>query len=175
MSLKTQQDFSARLFTDEELCRDFLIAPETVGLKNGLDKEDIDVLKDILPRQLKMFADSLVWKRLHEVGKLLPLTLKALEKNFAEEFRKFSKNFNPKSVKKHHEDAVNFAAYLIKNRSFEKNVIEIIKFEKIKLEFFVFRKRICWGFFSHDLYTKEEQRFGKLRLWLRIGQREIIV
>lgn len=175
MSLKAQQDFSARLFTDESLCRKFLSEPEKVGLESGLKKGDIEILTEVLPEQLKMFAESLFWKRLHEVEKLLPLTLEILETSFTDEFCKFSNTYNPKSVKKHHEDAVNFAAYLIKNKSIKQREVEIIKLEQIKLEFFVFRKRFCFGFFNYDLDTKQRRTFGKLRLWLRIGRREIIV
>lgn len=175
MSLKAQQNFSARLFTDESLCRNFLSEPEKVGIENGLTKEDIAIITEVLPEQLKMFAESLFWKRLHEVEKLLPLTLALPETSFTDEFRKFSKTFNPKSVKKHHEDAVNFADFLLKKKSFEKRETEIIKFEKIKLEFFVFRKRFRFGIFQYDLDTKQKRTFGKLRLWLRIGRREIIL
>ena len=82
MSLQKQQDFLARLFTDESLRQNFLSEPKKIGLENGLADTDIAELQTVLPEQLTFFADSLYWKRLREVEKFLPLTKKILGEIF---------------------------------------------------------------------------------------------
>ena len=49
MSLQNQQDFLARIFTDENLRLNFLSAPEKIGAENNLSAAEIEDLQTILP------------------------------------------------------------------------------------------------------------------------------
>ncbi len=179
MSLQQQQDFLARLFTDENLRQNFLSEPEKIGAENNLSESEIEDLKTVLPEQLNFFADSLYWKRLREVEKFLPLTRKVLGEDFAKLFREFSQNFNPQSVKKHLEDAFEFCKFLQKQSisEFAKNAA---KYERAKLEFFGYGKRfvVCKLDFDVGKFSREdaktqsgiqEKKRKNLTIWLKIG------
>jgi hypothetical protein len=180
MSLQKQQDFLARLFTDEDLRQNFLSEPEKIGAKNGLSETEIDDLKTVLPEQLNFFADSLYWKRLREVEKLLPLTQKVLGEDFDNLFREFSQNFNPQSVKKHLEDAFEFCELLQKQNISElsKNAA---KYEQAKLEFFGYGKQFIFCKLDFDVkkFSREDaktqsatqEKKRKIAVWIRFGKK----
>lgn len=111
MSLLQQQNFLARLYTDEKLRRDFLSEPEKTGRENNLNECEIADLKAVLPDEMSFFADSLFWKRLREAERFLPLTKDFLGENFTKLSKIFSQNFNPQSIKKHLEDAFEFCGF----------------------------------------------------------------
>lgn len=172
MSLLDVQNFLARIYTDENLRRKFLSAPEIIGKANNLNETEIAELAEVFPEELNSFAESLFYKRLREVEKILPLTKNVLGKNFEKHFRAFTDSFLPSSIKKHLEDAVEFCSYLQKNKSasdIEKNTA---KFEQAKLEFFGFEKRLVIKIFDYDVKTNQKRRH--ISVWLRIGKRNII-
>ena len=184
MSLLETQNFLARLYTDEDLRLAFLSEPEKIGAENNLTEKEIAELAAILPDELNFFADSLVWKRLREVEKFLPLTRKLLDKKFEVYFRKFSQNFNPKSVKKHLEDAIEFGSFLQKQKIEPDWVTDLAKFERARLIFnshvknFVVErfqyniKEILREFSSKGGYTQSNfQRRKTFAVWLRIGRK----
>lgn len=151
MSLQKQQDFLARLFTDEGLRQNFLSEPEKIGAENGLNETETEDLKAVLPEELGFFADSLFWKRLREVEKLLPLTKKVLQEDFKKLFRQFSQNFNPQTVKKHFEDALEFSKFL-QNQLLEPHwVKDLAKFEHSRLTFNSDTKKFVFARFNHDI------------------------
>lgn len=178
MSLQKQQDFLARLFTDESLRRNFLKDAAKVGAENGLQNAEIEDLKAVLPEEIAFFAESLYWKRLREAEKFLPLTKNCLQDNFADLFREFSQNYNPQTVKKHLEDAIEFCKFL-QNTGKESNAAlkNIAKFEQTKLEFFGYGKKFAFCFLNFDVAkiaeTLEPQPKKKRRVavWLKIGGR----
>lgn len=173
MSLLEQQNFMARLFTDEDLRREFLKKPENTAQKNNLDENDIAQLKEILPTELNFFAGSLFHKRLHEVEKLLPLTQESLEKEFQNYFREFSKDFQPKTVKKHLEDAIEFADFLSK-KTFEKDWLkDLIIYEQARLKFNGYHKRFILKSFKFNVREFKNENPLKRKtfaVWLRIGK-----
>ncbi len=180
MSLQKQQDFLARLFTDEGLRQNFLSEPAKIGAENGLSEVETADLQAVLPEEIGFFADSLFWKRLHEVEKFLPLTKKVLKEYFTKNFREFSRNFNPQTVKKHFEDALEFCKFLRKQ-----NISELAKnaakFEQSKLEFFGGGKRfvVCkLDFDIREIYDREQttanlklEKKTKVALWLKLGKK----
>ena len=180
MSLLEQQNFLARLYTDEKLRSEFLSAPEKIGLENDLEKEEIADLIAVVPEELAFFSDSLVWKRLREVEKFLPLTKEFAGEEFAKLFKEFSENYNPQSVKKHLEDAFEFCAFLDENESVSLFLRDIARFEQAKLEFFGYGKRFVIRKFNVDLreisskgvtaqsYFPKRKTFA---VWLRIGNK----
>lgn len=184
MSLFEQQNFLARLYTDENLRRSFLSEPEKTGAENDLNEKEIVELSQIIPDEINFFADSLVWKRLREVEKFLPLTKKVLGENFANHFREFSKNFNPKTIKKHLEDAIKFCSFLQKQTIKPVWASDLIGFEQARLIFNSNEKNFVARKFDFDIReilnyvsrkdAKTPSDFPKRRtfaVWLRIGNR----
>lgn len=172
MSLLNVQNFLARIYTDENLRREFLSAPEKVGQENALNAKEISEIVEIFPDEINAFAESLFWKRRREVEKLLPLTRRHLSAEFKSLFRAFAPTFNSQSVKKHLEDALNFGDYLQTKESVSDLVKNAVKFECARLEFYVLNKNIVVRFFNFDVQTTAKKRHFKI--WLRIGKREVI-
>ena len=184
MSLQEQQNFLARLFTDESLRHNFLLNPEIIGTENSLSENDISQLKAILPEQLNFFADGLFHKRVQEVEKFLPLTFKVLNLTFVKFFREFSQTFTPKTVKKHLEDAVEFVNYL-KQQNLESDWIkDLAKYEQSRLVFNGYGKRFVFKKFNFDIRkildevsrqgATGQSEFAKrstIAIWVRIGKK----
>lgn len=181
MSLLEQQNFLARLYTDENLRRAFLCEPEKIGKENNLDEKEIADLAAIVPEELNFFADSLFWKRLREVEKMLPLTRKFLAEKFEKYFREFSQNYQPNSVKKHLEDAVEFVNYINRREKEDIWLKDLARFEQAKLEFNGYGRNFIFRVFDFDvkeiqLKGAEAQSFELKKkktfaLWLRIGKK----
>ncbi len=181
MSLLNVQNFLARLYTDENLRRDFLSASERIGRENNLTEKEIAELAAIFPEELKLFADSLVWKRLREVEKLLPLTRNILGKDFERFFRQFASRFTPASIKKHLEDAIAFADFLQTEEVEPFWVRDAAKFEQTKLEFNNFGKRFVYEIFDCDIKefirqnanapAGEIRKKKTLAIWIRFGNK----
>jgi hypothetical protein len=145
-----------------------------------LSKAEIEDLAAVLPEELNFFADSLFWKRLRETEKFLPLTKRVLGEYFARYFREFSQNFNPRSVKKHFEDAFYFCRFL-RGQEISEFAANVMKFEQAKLEFFGLEKRLVVCRLDFDVreflssgdaqlpafYEKRK----KIAVWLRRGKR----
>jgi hypothetical protein len=162
MSLVDVQNLLARIFTDEDLRLRFLLEPEKTGAENNLNEAEIEQIKQILPEQINFFADSLFYKRLHEVEKLLPLTRKALEKDFEKYFREFANQFLPQTIKKHLEDAIGFGEFLQTRKIEPVWTRDLAKFECSRLAFNNSQKRFSLNRFDYDIreILKEISRAG---------------
>lgn len=178
MSLKEQQNFLARLFTDESLRQSFLADSIKIGAENGLNDAEIYDLQTILPDQIEIFSESLYWKRLRETEKFLPILKANLMKDFEIFFKEFSQNYHPQSVKKHLEDAFEFCKFLQKQQNLENQIKNIAKFEQKKLEFFGFGKRLIICRFADGLQRKsihigqtKSDKPIKTALWLKLGKK----
>jgi hypothetical protein len=184
MSLRDMQTFMARIFTDEDLRLRFLSEPEKVGRKHNLSATEIEQIKQILPEQIKSFADSLFYKRLHEVEKFLPLTRKSLREDFEKHFRAFSNRFLPQTIKKHLEDATGFAAFLQAEELNPNWAKDIAKFESSRLSFRNSAKWLLLKRFDFDIReiikeislesSSAQSDFRKRKtfaVWLRTGKR----
>ncbi len=180
MSLLEQQNFLARLYTDENLRRRFLSEPEKIGLENDLTEPEIAGIAAIIPEELNFFADSLFWKRLREVEKILPLTRKVSGGSFEKYFREFSQNYNPKSVKKHLEDAVGFCSFLQNCEIEPVWAKDLAKFEQARLIFNSKTKDFLFRKFDFDIRkisredTKAQSEFPARRtfaVWIRVGNK----
>ena len=181
MSLLHAQNFLARIYTDAQLRREFLSSPEQVGKENHLTEKEIVELAEILPAELNFFAESLFWKRLREVEKLLPVTKRVLAAEFENYFREFADQFTPVSIKKHLEDAIEFAGFLQSKEIAPVWAKDAAKFERAKLEFNGYEKRFVFKMFDYDIReifsrnAENTQSVIKKRktfaLWLRIGKK----
>ncbi len=167
MSLLEQQNFLARLYTDENLRRCFLSEPRRIGKENNLSEQEIAEIAEIVPVELNFFADSLFWKRLREAEKFLPQTKEVLQEIFSNLFREFSQNYNPQSVKKHLEDAYNFCEFLQKKLELPEQTKSIVKFERSKLEFFGYGKRFVFCRFYKDSPEPESRK--SFAVWFRFN------
>jgi hypothetical protein len=176
MSLRQQQNFLAKLYTDENLRRAFFIEPEKIGAENGLSAKEIEELAAVLPDELNFFAESLFWKRLRAVKKFLPLTSRVLGEDFETEFREFSHGFNPRTIKKHLEDALGFCEFLLK-KDVSRAAKSAARHEKTRLEFFNFGKKFAVCRLDFELVTLQKgenpvsgfKRKTKFAVWIRVG------
>ncbi len=172
MSLLETQNFLARIYTDENLRIEFLSAPEEIGRQNALSEPEIVEILEIFHDEINAFAESLIWKRLREVEKLLPLTRRRLNTEFEKHFREFAPTFNSRSVKKHLEDALNFTNYLQTAKTVSDIVKNTVKYECAKLEFYALNKNIVIRIFDLDIQSGDRKKHFKI--WLRIGKRELV-
>lgn len=177
MSLLEQQKFLAQLFTNESLRHSFWENPHKIGVENDLNDEEIKQIKKIIEKDFNFFADSLYFKRLQDVEKLLPIVQKILGKQkFQQDFRMFSNSFLPKTVKKHLEDAIQFCKFLQLKNLLNEWQKEIVKFESAKLQFFGYQKRFVFLILHYDLSKtvenlafEPEKKLG-FAIWFRIGK-----
>jgi hypothetical protein len=179
MGLQEQQNVLAKLVTDPKYRRAFLSEPLRIGVDAGLSLIEIEEIASIKPEELGFFSDSLFWKRRREVEKLLPLVRKVLNTDFDRIFNEFSAFYNPQSIKKHLEDAVEFCKYLDDHR-FGLLARDSALFERTKLEFLRSKKRYAFCVLNHDFRAisndlkdsdrLELKRRRTLALWLRIGR-----
>ncbi len=181
MSLLDTQNFLARIYTDAQLRREFFSSPEKIGRENHLTEKEIREFVEILPVELNFFAESLLWKRLREVEKLLPVTRKLLAADFENEFREFASRFTPVSIKKHLEDAVEFCRFLQSKRLAPDWAKDAAKFERARLEFNVYEKPFVFTIFDYDIREilrqddkvaqDELKRRKTVAVWLRVGKK----
>ena len=151
MGLLETQNFLARLLTDPVLRAAFLAEPETLGLEGGLTGEEIENLRQVLPEELNSFSESLFYKRLREVEKLLPLARRGLGRDFDALFRRFAAGSQPETIKKHLEDAVNFVDFL-SGQAFEFPwAIDLARYEQARLKFGGFDKKFIFCKFDYDI------------------------
>lgn len=184
MSLLKQQNFLAKLYTDERLRIDFTFDPQKIGIENGLNLSEIEEISAIYDEEIKFFAESLFRKRMHEAAKCLPLTNKILKADFEKSFRSFSQNFQPQTIKKHLEDAIEFCRFLQKNDAISAIGKDAAKYEAAKLRFFVVGEKYVFcrlRYNVHEIARCDEQadnldlskmpEKNKLFVWLRFGKK----
>jgi hypothetical protein len=87
MALAQTQALLARLFTDDDLRRDFFEAPIALATRFGLSMHDTQRLAGIDRREIEAFAQSLIGKRALYARRGLPLTARALGDRFDALFR----------------------------------------------------------------------------------------
>jgi hypothetical protein len=178
MGLAEIQIALARFYTDAELRKHFLEDSKSVGRELNLSDDEIEQLSAISSEELSFFADSLVWKRLNEVEKLLPLSRKVLKEEFIDLFHFFAPTYNPTTIKKHLEDAIAFCEYLKKEVKTDW-IVDLIRFEKTRLEFNGLEKRLMIAHFNYDLRdTIEKNETIKpphkrtwIGVWLRLTKK----
>lgn len=179
MSLLEQQNFLAKLYTDEKLRRDFLYEPSKIGRENYLNEIEIAEITEILPEEISFFAESLFWKRLRQVEKMLPLTFKIADDDFQKLFREFSQNYNPQTIKKHLEDANEFCLFLQQNDSVSGITKNAAKYEQAKLKFHNFGKILVICRLNYDVRQISQivknanynlKKKTKIAIWIRAGK-----
>ncbi len=163
MSLLEQQNVLARLYTDREFRTQFNAEPLATGRNLGLSDGEIGELSEYAREEVERFSDSLIWKRLREVEKMIPATSKLLGEQLQEAFFDFAPTFNPQDVRKHYEDAVAFCRFLQSKALTSDDIGASARFDATRLTFFNESKRVSVC------------RLGPGRpliaIWLRVGRR----
>jgi hypothetical protein len=159
MSLLKQQDFLAKLYTDERLRRDFITSSLKIGSENGLSESEIREIREIFHEEINFFAESLFRKRLNEAEKLLPFTGRILKSDFEKLFRDFSQNYQSQTIKKHLEDALEFCRFVQKSGSVSRIGKDAAKYESAKLRFFASGEKFVFCRLTFDIH--EISNFNK--------------
>ncbi len=178
MGLKEQQDVLARLYTDQAFADEFFSDPTLAAGEYSLSKDEADSIAASAGEEIRLFAGSLIAKRLREVEKLLPFTRKILGEDFVDLFRRHAALFNPVSVKKHLEDALEFGKYLKKDSSTDRLTKDVIAFETAKLRHFANSRRFTACSLRHDIRPILDgqaadlaRKRRTLAVWLRIKEK----
>lgn len=82
MALRETQALLALVFTDAKARREFFEDPQRVARARGLDEIEAEAMARLDSREVEDFARSLLGKRALDARKTLPLTAKALGKEF---------------------------------------------------------------------------------------------
>lgn len=174
MSLLEQQKFLASLYTNPSLRNRFILTPEITGREFGLNDNEINDLVAIAWDEIQFFSESLVWKRLREAEKMLPMTSRALEDGFEKAFFEFAPSYLPKNIKKHYEDAVEFCKFVENARGLSGCARNAAVFERTRLIFMNERRILSWCFLRRGLGNTEtgvRSKRSRLAIWLRAGKR----
>jgi hypothetical protein len=180
VSLLEQQNVLARLLTDPDFRARFLADPDSVRREHGLKRSEIEDILAVASSDLDVFAESLVWKRLREAEKLLPITKRVSGDEFRKGFLEYAPTFNPRSIKKHYEDAVRFSQFL-EGQNTSEPACDAARFERTRLIFFNEGKLFAYCRSRYDLEKKENsarpdhevarRKRMAIAVWLRIGKR----
>jgi hypothetical protein len=170
MGLQEQQNVLAKLYTDPDFRSAFMADPVTIGSGVGLTKGEAEEIAVVSAEEIESFADSLIWKRLHEVRKLLPITARVLGEEFRTQFRTFATGFNPTSIRKHLDDAVEFCRFLRQIPGIMPAARDAAKFERAKLQFFARNEPLAFAILRHELSAPYATRLS-VTVWLRFRGR----
>jgi hypothetical protein len=180
MGLTEVQRVLAQLYTNVDLREQFLLNPQEVANKFNLTSTDIEHLTALSAFHLREFANSLQYKRLGEVSKILNLTEKVLKKKFRELFLKFTNNYLPSGVKKHRDDAIAFAKFISISKDADLPMWskELALYEATRLELSEIKSPLKVKIFNYPLkkiisaILEEKEVFVEKRLtlalWIKI-------
>ena len=163
MSLREQQDVLVKLYTDPVFREAFYSHPEDIGRDFRLTADEIAEISVAARDGVKQFSESLVWKRLREVEKMLPKTRHLLSDDFEPAFLAFAPSYNPQGIKKHYEDAVEFCRFLTEDRSFSESARNAASFESTRLTFINENKKLA--------VCRQRPGVMSFAVWMRIGRR----
>ncbi|MFA6204699.1 MAG: hypothetical protein WC689_00650 [Methylocystis sp.] len=131
MALAQTQALLARLFTDDDLRREFFEAPIAVATRFGLSIHDTQRLAGIDSREIETFAQSLIGKRALYARRALPLTARALGDRFDALFRQAIRGAGREATNR--SDAAALTAFLdrrVAKRELEPRwVADLVRFE----------------------------------------------
>ena len=149
--MKQQQDLLAMMYTDASLRERFRERPEEVAKDFGLSPEEAADLRSVAVEEVDRFADSLHRKRLREVEKLIPTAASMLGDDLSRLFREFAAGFSPVSTKKHLEDALAFARWLLRGNRLQQPTADVVKFDAARLRHGSGDRRITFCTLGHDV------------------------
>ncbi|BAY97644.1 hypothetical protein NIES37_15880 [Tolypothrix tenuis PCC 7101] len=180
MGLAQTQQILAQLYTNTEFRNSFFANPKVVGAELGLSDAEIENLSQLATPQVNLFANSLKWKRLNLLSKLLPRTAIALGKNFKTLFWQYAETYIPQGIKKHRQDAIAFAEFIVKTSQQAGLepiwISDLVRYEQAWLlaEELNHGWKVCWFRYPVDkLETGEEKIPPQLTIavWWRLQAR----
>ncbi|MBD2213559.1 hypothetical protein H6G64_19440 [Calothrix sp. FACHB-156] len=180
MGLAQTQQILAQLYTNTELRNSFFANPQVVGAELGLSDAEIENLSQLSAPQVNLFASSLKWKRLNLLSKLLPLTASALGKNFKTLFWRYAETYIPQGIKKHRQDAIAFADFIVKTSQQEGLepiwLSDLVRYEQAWLLAEELNRgfKVCWFRYPVDKLGTGEQKIDPqltIAVWWRFRMR----
>jgi hypothetical protein len=180
MSLREQQDFLARLYTDAGFAAKFFERADSADLLDIELQDHFFEIATAAREEVEIFARSLISKRSREVEKLLPWTSSFLSDNYRPLFEIYSQTFKPTSTKKHLEDAIRFAEFVAASADVGVAIKDVATFESARLGHYSYQRRLTGCFLGHDLREllkrapseKLDLRGRKsIAIWISLGSR----
>ena len=184
MGLEEQQAALAKLYTSNSLREQLASSALKGDFYLGLCQSEQIKLYTIINTDIKIFALSLLRKRLGVIKKILPATCALLAENLSSLFQAFAADKPTTGVKRHLIDASNFANYLTQrnpNQIFGLDEHKaVLEYEKTWVNSELSPLVLKVKCFKHDIskYTTQLERqepnrvyYGKPRLciWLRLS------
>lgn len=151
MHTPNHQATLGRLYTNAAFRKEFVSDKKSFYRKYNFSLDTIQFIEGISVNQLTFFAESLLKKRMHEIKNLLPLTFKLLGREAHQLFLEFSDHYVPTGIHKHHEDALEFIAFLLKRKElFNRYLRAVLIYEKQQISNFTSRKKYLVRFYNYD-------------------------
>ncbi len=175
MELAKTQQILAQLYTNSELRKRFFTQPEATGKELGLNLVEVQQLEKLSGREINIFANSLKWKRLGAVRELLPRTAKVLGKSFTALFWEYAETYVPNGIKKHRDDAISFANFLLRvaltENLFPAWVRDLVIYEKTWLSVDQTNSlfHLCW--LNHAINQRDIKGKPTIVIWWRFSVR----
>ena len=148
-----------RLLADAGLRAELRRDPD--GLARSLDADPAE-LRGLDPEGLEAQAETLFEKRVHEAGKLLPVTMARLGEEATPLFRQHAERFWPQGHRRHAEDAAAFGRFL------EDRQLPRCRSELNRLRFALGTRRVSAGFVQ-DAWVDGRPRCALQILYRRRG------
>jgi hypothetical protein len=108
---------------------------------------------------------------MHEVGKMLPLTRRALREGFGPLFIKYVGKTPGSHEMNRREDALEFCRYL--EREAPGAVRDAARFELARIEFYTGKRNFLIRRFDHDIRDGRLTPRRTYSLWIRIGKHRV--
>ncbi len=171
MSLLQQQQILARLLTDVELRQQFELNGPATLLSLGISNADADALLALAQSQLKLFADTLLQKRLHMITKMLPRSSQAMGTEFKALFKQYAQTPLPDLAQKHLQDALQFVSWLQLNLPAEQaSWRELLDYEAVDLKTRLPGRGLIFRRYHFAVWQQDiAQQSPALCLWLRLN------
>jgi hypothetical protein len=184
MGLTEIQRALAQLYTDAGLRERFLADPRAVARALGLDRDDAEHLARLPAQPLRIFARSLLQKRMNAVARLLPLTHEGLGPEWEALFLRYADTRVPAGTQRHREDAIAFAAFLARlpgTEGIEPWLADLVRYEAAWLQaarpecrFLARRFRYAVGALAQQRAAEKPappRRRATLAVWVRPWRR----
>jgi hypothetical protein len=182
MGLSEIDRILARLSTDEALRERFVREPVAVAREFGLTASESRRLRREAAARHGSFARSARELLLVEIGKLLPLSHRALGSRFDSHLNRYISAHEPGGIERLFGDTLDFADYLEKRLREERVgsgwTLDLLSYERARVKAADPNRRLVVAFFRHDISRlvrsvarKEEQpaavRRATVAVWWR--------
>jgi hypothetical protein len=144
----------ARLLADTELWRAFVGDPDRVANQLPIRDADRDAFLSLNVEELERQAKTLVDKRLHEVGRIIPRSMQRLGCRASSEFYRYANQNWPTGHKRQFDDALAFSDFLITSG----NRHNVCHSERNWLRFGISQRRFALHLVSDLLVGKKQRR-----------------